>query len=257
MSAIDVQNLSFSYKGNPVFKDISFKVEKGDFVGVIGPNGSGKSTLVKLLLKILTPENGQIKILGEDVNKFTGWSQVGYVSQKANSFNDDFPATVKEIVGINLQANTGIFKRKPADYDERVYAALKSVGMQDYQNKLIGKLSGGQQQRVFIARVLIGEPKIMFLDEPTVGIDAKSDEALHCLLSRLNEQLGITIIMVTHDIAAITVHANKLLCFGGDDLFVHDVGGAVTDEFLSKIYGYNVKHDCSSCEYMIQLKADE
>lgn len=257
MYAIEVQNLSFSYKGNPVLKDVSFKVDKGDFVGVIGPNGSGKSTLVKLLLNILTPEKGQMKILGEDVNKFSEWSKVGYVSQKANSFNGDFPATVKEIVGINLLAHTGIFKRKPADYDERVYVALKNVGMQDYQNKLIGKLSGGQQQRVFIARVLISEPEIMFLDEPTVGIDAKSEEALHCLLARLNEQLGITVVMVTHDITAITAHANKLVCLGEEGLVVHDVGDAVTDEFLTKIYGHSVKihnHDCLNCEHMERLK---
>jgi len=247
---IEVDNLSFAYRENYILKNASFAVDRGDFVGIIGPNGSGKSTLVKLMLKILTPASGQIRIFGEDIRKFNRWSKVGYISQKANSFNGEFPATVNEIVGASLLANNGIFRRKPADYDRRVYEALKKVGMQDYGGKLIGRLSGGQQQRVFIARVLVAEPEIMFLDEPTVGIDAKSEEALYCLLARLNEELGITIIMVTHDIGAITVHANKLICLGENGLSVYDSDEAVSDRVLSEIYGFPVNirgRQCRNC----------
>ena len=257
MGILEVQNLSFAYQGNLILKDVNFTINKGDFAGIIGPNGSGKSTLIKLMLKILTPEKGQIKIMGEDIKKFSGWSKIGYISQKANSFNTGFPATVKEIVGISLLANNGIFRRKPADYEQKVYDALKKVGMQDYGNALIGRLSGGQQQRVFIARVLVTEPEIMFLDEPTAGIDAKSEEALYCLLARLNEELGITIIMVTHDIGAITVHANKLICLGEKGVTVHDTGEAAADEFFSEIYGYSVQvhsHGCRNCDHAKQAR---
>ncbi|NLM11621.1 MAG: metal ABC transporter ATP-binding protein [Clostridiaceae bacterium] len=260
MRILEVENLSFAYQGNYILKNVNFTVDKGDFVGIIGPNGSGKSTLVKLMLKILIPEKGQIKIIGKDIKKFDGWTKIGYVSQKAGEFNGDFPATVNEIVGASLLANTGIFRKKPADYDQRVYSALKKVGMQDYGNKLIGRLSGGQQQRVFIARVLITEPEIMFLDEPTVGIDAKSEEALYCLLARLNEELGITIIMVTHDIGAITVHANKLICLGEAGVTVHDINEPVTDEFFSEVYGYRVQihsHQCQNCGHMRQVGCEE
>jgi len=249
---IKVKDLSFSYQGRMILKDISFQVEKGDFLGIIGPNGAGKSTLVKLLLKILNPSKGSIEILGENIQSFNQWSKIGYISQKANSFNGDFPATVEEIVGANLSAKTGIFKRKTKDHKTRVYEALEKVGMQDYGKKLIGQLSGGQQQRVFIARVLVGEPEIMLLDEPTVGIDMKSEEAVYCLLARLNSDLGITIIMVTHDIGAITVHANKLVCLGERGMFVHDINEPITDETLSEIYGYNVRlhsHSCLDCKH--------
>lgn len=260
MHVLEVSNLSFAYQGNYILKDVNFSVEKGDFVGIIGPNGSGKSTLIKLMLKILTPASGQIKILGEDIKKFSQWSKIGYVSQKANSFNSDFPATVNEIVGASLLANTGIFRKKPSDYNQRIYEALKKVGMQDYGNRLIGRLSGGQQQRVFIARVLVTEPEIMFLDEPTVGIDAKSEEALYCLLARLNKELGITIIMVTHDIGEITVHANKLVCLGDDGITVHDADDPAADGIISGIYGYPVSiqsRKCRNCGLVRQVKHDK
>lgn len=249
---IEVNGLSFAYQGKPILKNIYFTVDEGDFLGIIGPNGSGKSTLVKLMLKILTPDQGEIKIMGKPVQKFDEWPKIGYVSQKANSFNGDFPATVREIVGVNLTARTGIFGKKPKDYDEKVSGALKQVGMQDYSEKRIGRLSGGQQQRVFIARALVSDPEIMFLDEPTVGIDAESEEALYCLLARLNQELGITIIMVTHDIGAITVHANKLICLGEGGMTVHDVHEPITEEKLSGLYGYGVHlhgHDCMNCKH--------
>lgn len=249
---LKVKDLSFAYQGKLILKNISFTVEKGDFLGIIGPNGAGKSTLLKLLLKILTPLEGEIEILGEDIRKFDEWPKVGYISQKANSFNGDFPATVEEIVGASLSAKSGIFRRKPKDYKARIYNALELVEMQDYGKSLIGQLSGGQQQRVFIARVLAGEPEIMFLDEPTSGIDMKSEEAVYCLLARLNEELGITIIMVTHDIGAITVHANKVICLSEDGMSAYNINEPVTDEKLSEIYGYGVKmlsHKCLNCRH--------
>jgi zinc transport system ATP-binding protein len=247
---MEVSNLTFGYNGKPVLKDASFSVEKGDFLGIIGANGSGKSTLIKIMLKILTPLSGEIKILGKNINKIKRWDKVGYVSQKVNSFNDSFPATVEEIVGANLFAKIGLFKLPKKQHKEQIYCALERVGMQDYGRSLIGNLSGGQQQRVFIARVLVSEPEILFLDEPTVGIDAKSEEAVYCLLARLNKELGLTVVMVTHDIGAITVHANRLICLGEKGLFEHKPEDGMTNEFVTKLYGFGVNlhtHDCKNC----------
>lgn len=249
MRILEVENLTFAYQKKYIFKNVSFSVNKGDFVGIIGPNGSGKSTLIKLMLGILTPEAGQIRIFGEDIRKFSEWPKIGYVSQKANSFNGDFPATVNEIVGAALLANKGLFQRKLWDYNRRINEALKKVGMQDYGDKMIGRLSGGQQQRVFIARVLVTEPEIMFLDEPTVGIDAKSEEALYCLLARLNSELGITIIMVTHDIGAITAHADKLIVLEEKGLSVHDMKDPEAGDIVSDVYGYPVKIQSRLCRF--------
>ncbi len=247
---IEANNVTFGYNGKLVLKDTSLSVNRGDFLGIIGANGSGKSTLVKLMLKILTPSGGEIKILGENIHSFRGWNKIGYISQKANSFNSSFPATVEEVVGANLFSQIGLFKLPGKKHKEQVYHALEKVGMQDYGKRLIGNLSGGQQQRAFIARVLVGEPEIMFLDEPTVGIDAKSEEAVYCMLSRLNKELGLTIIMVTHDIGAVTTHTSRIVCMGENGLISHDPGEEVTKEFMSEMYGYNVKlhtHCCDNC----------
>jgi zinc transport system ATP-binding protein len=189
---IEVKDLSFGYGERLILENLNFSVEKGDFVGIIGPNGSGKSTFVKLLLNNIKPLRGEIKLLGQSSEKFNGWNKIGYVSQKANSFNSGFPATVEEVVRANLFSKVGLFKRVKNEHKDMVYDALKTVGMEGYKDKLIGNLSGGQQQRVFIARVLVSRPEIMFLDEPTVGIDAQTEGALYCLLGKLNSEMGIT-----------------------------------------------------------------
>lgn len=247
---IEVNNLNFGYSERLVLKDISFSVNKGDFLGIIGSNGSGKSTLLKLMLKILNPLSGDINLLGENIASFRKWNKIGYISQKANSFNGSFPATVEEVVQANLFSDIGLFKLPKKQHKEKVYHALEKVGMQDYGKRLIGNLSGGQQQRVFISRVLVSEPEILFLDEPTVGIDAKSEEAVYCLLARLNKELGLTVVMVTHDIGAITVHANRLICLSENGLFEHNPKDGMTKEFVTEIYGYDVNlhiHDCKDC----------
>lgn len=247
---IEVDHLNFGYNEKLILKDITFSVDKGDFLGIIGANGSGKSTLVKLMLKILTPFEGDIKLLGESIRSFKRWEKIGYVSQKANAFNGSFPAAVEEIVGANLFSKVGLFMPLKKQHKEMVYHALEKVGMQDYGKRLIGSLSGGQQQRVFIARVLVSDPEILFLDEPMTGIDAKSEEAVYCLLARLNRELGLTVVMVTHDIGAITVHANRLICLGENGLFEHSPKEGWTKEFAGEAYSYGVNlhiHDCKDC----------
>jgi zinc transport system ATP-binding protein len=247
---IEVSNLSFGYNEVSVLKNINFSVHKGDFLGIIGSNGAGKSTLMKLLLNILTPVSGEIKLLGENINRFKKWNEVGYISQKANSFNSSFPATVEEIVGANLFSKIGLFRMPKKHHKEMIYNALEKVDMQDYGKRQIGNLSGGQQQRVFIARAIVNNPKILFLDEPTVGIDAKSEQSVYCLLSELNKSLGLTVVMVTHDIGAITAHANRIICLGENGLLEHNPSEGITKELVTKIYGSGVNlniHDCKNC----------
>lgn len=249
---IEVKNLNFGYNESLILKDINFSIERGDFVGIIGSNGSGKSTLIKTMVKILTPRSGEIEMFGENINNLKTWEKVGYISQKANAFNGGFPATVEEVVLANLYTRIGLFKLPRKQHKEKVYAALEQVGMQDFRKSLIGNLSGGQQQRVFLARVLVGDPELLLLDEPTVGIDLKAEDALYCLLARINKELGLTVVMVTHDIGAITVHANRLICLGENGLIEHNPKEGMTKEFVSEFYGYDVNlhvhaHDCEKC----------
>lgn len=209
---IEVDQVRFGYGSEPILDKIGFAVFKGDFVGIIGSNGTGKSTLLKLLLGELTPTGGTITILGEDIRHFKHWSKIGYVPQNGIAAGGSFPATAEEIVKANLFSQIGLMRFPKKEHLEKTRQALDLVGMADYAKRLIGNLSGGQQQRVMIARVLVNEPEMMLLDEPTTGIDAKSAEALYTLLSRLNSETGLTIAMVTHDVARAADYVSRILC---------------------------------------------
>lgn len=207
---ISVKNLTFEYPDTAVLKNVNFALHRGDFMGIIGANGAGKSTLIKIILGLLDADCGEIKIFGDDLSKSR--NRVGYVSQKANSFNTDFPATVREVVRANLFAEKGLFKPFTKKDNEKVDEALELVGMERYANKLIGSLSGGQQQRIFIARALVSRPELLLMDEPTVGIDAVSMNEIMAIIKKLNEN-GMTIIMTNHDTPTLLNAANKLLIF--------------------------------------------
>ena len=176
----------------------------------MGPNGSGKSTLLKCLLGVLKPKEGSIRVFGVDSKKFKEWNKVGYVSQKANSFNSGFPATVSEVVSMGLVSKKGFFAFTKED--KKVEKAIADVGMSEFQGRNIGELSGGQQQRVFIARALVSDPELLILDEPTVGIDVKNVESFYEILEDLNKRLGITLILVTHDMGAVTEKVTHVAC---------------------------------------------
>lgn len=210
---LSVRDLSFSYQNTPVLHRVSFSLEEGDFLGIIGENGTGKSTLMKLILGLLSGYDGEISLFGENRKGFREHSLLGYVSQKANSFNSEFPATVGEVVSAHLYPKSASLFRR-ADQTS-VDEALSAVGMLEYKDRLIGRLSGGQQQRVFIAAALVSRPKMIFMDEPTVGVDARSTKAISQLIQKLNQQ-GMTIIMTNHDTHALTALANKLLLLAED-----------------------------------------
>ncbi len=207
---LTVENLNFDYSDTTVLRNVNFSLHKGDFLGIIGSNGAGKSTLIKLILGMLPYNHGKISVFGEDISKVR--KKVGYVPQKANSFNTDFPATVREVVMANLYSQAGLFARVGKKYDEKLKTVLKTVGMEGYENHMIGRLSGGQQQRVFIARALICEPELLLMDEPTVGVDAHSVKDIMKLICELNKQ-GLTVVMTNHDTPLLVQASNKLLIF--------------------------------------------
>ncbi|TDX52886.1 metal ABC transporter ATP-binding protein [Orenia marismortui] len=236
---IKVKNLSFNYEDKYVLKNISLDINKGDFVAFIGPNGSGKSTLLKLLIGDLKATKGRIELLGEPIKSFKEWDKVGYISQKVRDFNSSFPATVKEIIGAALYQQMGLFKVLSKKLETKIDRVLELVDMSDYKYQKIGELSGGQQQRIFIARTLITDPEMIFLDEPLVGVDAKSQDDFYQLLSKLNKELGITIVMISHDIYVISDQANKILCFGDGKVFSHAADEFDYISYLNQIKGDN------------------
>ena len=207
--AIQLKNVCFSFGNAKVLKDITFSADKGDFLGLIGPNGSGKTTLLKLILGLYPLKCGSIKLFGTEITSFRDWSRIGYIPQKATNIDTIFPATVKEVVAMGLLSRKKFPKTINRKDDKEINAALKTVGMDELRNKRIGELSGGQQQRIFIARALISKPDILFLDEPTTGVDQNTQESFYRLLGELNQK-GITIILISHDIGKITKYVNKI-----------------------------------------------
>ncbi len=211
-NAIEAENLSFSYGNEPIFTKIGFSVYKGDFVAVIGSNGTGKSTLMKLILGELAPSDGCIRIFNQDVSKFKDWPKIGYVPQSGLQSADSFPATAEEIVTANLFSQIGLMRFPKKKHRDKAQQALELVEMGAYSKRMIGELSGGQRQRVMLARVLVNDPEIMILDEPTTGVDARTVESLYELLSSLNRETGLTIVMVTHDISRASNYVSRVLC---------------------------------------------
>jgi zinc transport system ATP-binding protein len=187
---VSVENLTFGYDYRTVLKDISFKINSGDFLAVIGNNGSGKSTLVKCILGINKIAPGQILLDDVDITTFKTFINIGYVPQKFDDFNYEFPITVNEILSAS--------NIKRISEDKRL-ELLDKIGILELQNENINNLSGGQLQRVFIVRSLMNNPRMLILDEPTVGVDRKNVEGFYKVVNELNKE-GITILLITHNI---------------------------------------------------------
>jgi zinc transport system ATP-binding protein len=212
MDLIVLRDISFRYDGTPVLVDIDLTIREGDFLAIIGPNGSGKTTLVKIALGLLEPSSGSVEAFGKPLREFSDWQKIGYVPQKATHIDPFFPASVEEVVGMALLSNRKPRARSAREGRGEILRALNEVGMADYGKSAIGRLSGGQQQRVFIARALVTSPKILFLDEPTTGVDAETQASFYDMLDRLNSREGLTIVLVTHDIGIVNKHVTSVAC---------------------------------------------
>ncbi|MBI4039111.1 metal ABC transporter ATP-binding protein [Candidatus Daviesbacteria bacterium] len=210
---IEINNVSFAYGSEEVLENINLQIQKGDYLGIVGPNGGGKTTLLKCILGLLKPTKGTIKLLNQD--------RIGYVPQKVN-FDPNFPSTAKEVVGMGMYGKKGLFKPLTGKDWQAAEEALAKVGMQKFAMRRIGDLSGGQQQRVFIARALVSQPEVIFLDEPTVGVDIETRNQFFTLLEVLNKKLALTLVLITHDMDIILHHGvlevafmNKKVLFYG------------------------------------------
>jgi zinc transport system ATP-binding protein len=211
-SLIQVENVSFDFNGVKVLRDISFSIDVGDFLALIGPNGSGKTTLIRIILGILKPHSGHVLLMGKEIHRFTDWQRIGYVPQKATHRDPYFPASVREIVAMGLLSQKSFPRLVTARDAAAIDRALESVDMLALKSRRIGELSGGQQQRVFIARAIVNGPDVLFLDEPTAGVDAETQTRFYEMLADLNQKQGLTIVLVTHDFSIITKHVNKVAC---------------------------------------------
>lgn len=238
---IEVKNVSFAYADELVLKDISFAIHKGDYLGIIGPNGGGKTTLLKIMVGLIKPRTGEVRIFGKPIQKFKEWSKVGYVSQKAVNFDSKFPATVEEVVMMGRYGKKGLFHWVTSEDKKIIERVLGQVDMLEHRKRLIGDLSGGQQQRVFIARALATEPEVIFLDEPTVGIDVKTQEQFYALLKKLNTTLDVTLVLVSHDVDVVAHETTELACINQTLVYHGSPKEFIKGDYLKDLYGKELK----------------
>ncbi|MFW5998675.1 MAG: metal ABC transporter ATP-binding protein [Halanaerobiaceae bacterium] len=230
---IKINEVSFSYKENKILEKVNLKIESGEFVAFIGPNGSGKTTLMELIVGNLSPDRGNIWLLGKNATKYNNWDRISYIPQKVKNFNKSFPATVKEIIAANLYQKMGFIKISNSSINDKIEKALKMVNMLKYKNRQIGKLSGGQQQRVFLARGLSTSPDIILLDEPMAGVDTEAQDDIYRLLNKLNKEMKITLVMISHDIHVISEYVNKIVCFSNKKLYPHNKEDFDYEDYLA------------------------
>lgn len=199
---VTLTDVSFSYEGKEVIRDLNFTVLQRDFIGLAGSNGAGKTTLLRIIVGLLKPDKGEVRLFGEPYSSFRGWDRIGYVPQK-NAFNPLFPATVREVVLSGLYNRNKLFRRLTAADARKCQDALEVMGIADLAGRRIGQLSGGQQQRAFLARALVNNPELLILDEPTSGIDAETQEGFFELIRHMHQHHAITFLMVSHDIGML------------------------------------------------------
>jgi len=233
---VSIKGLWICRAEHAVLEDINLELQGGDFLGLIGPNGGGKSTLLKAMLGLIKPDRGSIALFG--LPPAAARSRVGYVPQKT-VFDQSFPVKALDVVLMGRYSRTGLLHRYGSQDRQAALRALKAVGMDDRAEREIGALSGGEQQRVFVARSLVSDPKLLLMDEPTAGVDSAQQTDFYDLLCHLNRDLHIAIVLVSHDVTAISKYVNKIACLN-QRLYYHD-SKELSNEDIEKAYGCPVE----------------
>jgi zinc transport system ATP-binding protein len=208
---IELDRVFASYRELVVLEDVSLKVARGDFLAVVGPNGSGKTTLLKVVLGLLRPDSGEVRVFGRPPWQLGAerW-RIGYCPQVL-SVDLSFPVRAGEVVLMGRYGRIGLLQRPAAEDRAAAERALQRVGVADLADRPLARLSGGQRQRVFLARALVAEPDLLLLDEPTTGVDVASTESLYELLHGLNKS-GLTVVVVSHDVGVVASYVSAVAC---------------------------------------------
>jgi zinc transport system ATP-binding protein len=234
---VEAKSVDIIRSNDLVIQQATFTINKGDYVGIVGPNGGGKTTLLLAIVGFLPIQRGTIRLFGKNISSFSQWEKVAYVSQGAINFDNNFPLTVRELVGLGRINRRNIGRKLTSTDWEAVDESLEIMAVNDLANKRIGNLSGGQKQRVFVAKALVRHPDVLFLDEPVAGIDASTLEKFYKTLSDLNAKKNITIVIVSHDLSTVFCRMSKLICVNRQ-VYISDITkGMDPNNILKKVYG--------------------
>jgi manganese/zinc/iron transport system ATP- binding protein len=235
--AVTVDDLTVAYKYKPVLWDIDLNIPEGILMAIVGPNGAGKSTLIKAILDIVKPVAGNVSIYGKPYTK--NRSLVAYVPQKG-SVDWDFPTTALDVVTMGTYGKLGWLRRPGHNEKKLALEALEQVGMLEFRDRQINQLSGGQQQRIFLARALVQNAKIYFMDEPFQGVDATTEKAIVNILKELRKD-GKTLIVVHHDLQTVPEYFDWVTFLNVKKVATGPVKDIFNDQNLTKTYGINFK----------------
>jgi zinc transport system ATP-binding protein len=228
--AILMKSLWFSYDGHPVLEDVNFSIPQGDFVSIVGPNGGGKTTLLRLIVGLLRPSRGEVRVFGLTPDEAR--PRIGYMPQQSQ-LDPQFPATVMDVALMGRLGHGRPFGPYSKKDREIVVRALDQVGLEKLLKKPFASISGGQRQRLFIARALACEPDILLLDEPTANLDLVMEGDLYDLLQTLNQWL--TVVMVSHDVGFVSKIVKSVICVKRKVL-MHPTS-EITGEIINEMYG--------------------
>lgn len=246
-SVLHVRDLSVSYRKNTVLYDVNFDVEAPSLTGIIGPNGAGKSTLIKTVLNLHPALTGKVEFFGQSFNKMK--KRIGYVPQRG-SVDWDFPTDALDVVTMGLYGQIGWFRRPTKKHKQMAYEALEKMGMADYADRQISQLSGGQQQRVFLARALVQDADLYFMDEPLAGVDAATERAIMTILKELKAR-GKTVMVVHHDLQTVEDYFDHVLLLNRTVIRHGKTEDVFTRENIAKTYGGNMRWMGEDREYAV------
>jgi len=250
-AVISVRGLTMGFGELVIMENLDFDIHPGEIFVILGGSGCGKSTLLKAMLGLIKPDRGSITIFGK--KPAAARSRMGYVPQKT-VFDQSFPVKVLDVVLMGRYSRTGLLHRYGLQDRKAALEALQAVGMEERAEREIGALSGGEQQRVFVARSLVSDPELLLLDEPTAGVDSAQQTDFYDLLCHLNRDMGIAIVLVSHDVTAISTYVSKIACLN-QRLYYHG-SKELSNEDIEKAYGCPVEMIAHGTPHRVLRKHD-
>jgi zinc/manganese transport system ATP-binding protein len=235
---ISLEAIEVKLGGMPILQDVSLSIGQGEFIVILGPNGAGKTTLIKLLLGLVKPSAGSVRVLGQTPHR--GLREIGYVPQR-RTLDVELALRARDLVGFGLDGHRWGIGLPSRRNKEKIDLALQEVDALHLANAPVGQLSGGEQQRLLIAQALISDPRLLLLDEPLANLDLAHQQEVVALVDKVCRERGVTVLLVSHDINPLLQFTDRVIFMANNHTAIGTVGEVITSETLSRLYGSTVE----------------